>query len=228
MFLVRDDIFPEGLDNTRLEIMKSDKHTSQDETPDFTEAIDLGDACAAGAAEQSGAEEQSSAAEDEVVTISKAEYEKLQSELAEAKDRGLRALAELENFRARTNRLHAEERKYASLDLARAILPVWDNLALALSIDDPQNNGAAVLDGVKMVYDEFHKILEQNGIQKIEALHQPFDPNFHESVAFMPSDEYPANTVLVEIKAGFKLHERVVRAAQVVLAAPQPAKPAAE
>lgn len=158
----------------------------------------------------------------EEITIPLAEYEKLKAELDEAKDRGLRALAELENFRQRTNRLAQEERKYASIDLARAVLPLWDNLGLALTIDDPEKNGPAVVDGVKMVYQEFLNVLEKNGIKKIDALHKPFDPNFHESVAFMPSDEFPANTVLVELKAGFTLHERVVRAAQVVLASPAP------
>ena len=168
------------------------------------------------------------AVEVETVTIPVAEYEKLKSELDEAKDRGLRALAELENFRARTKRLHDEERKYASADLARAILPIWDNLNLALGIEDAENNGAAVLAGVKMVVDEFLKVLQNNGIQKIDALHKPFDPNFHESVSFMPSDEYPANTVIYEVKSGFKLYDRVIRAAQVVLASPPKAAPKTE
>ena len=202
--------------------MKSDNDESRNEQPRFNEtgaeAQELSDealdACAGAA---------NAASEKETVTILKSEYENLKKELDEAKDRGLRALAELENFRSRTKRLHDEERKYASVDLARAILPVWDNLALALSIDDPENNGAAVLEGVKMVADEFLNIFQKNGIEKIDALHKPFDPNFHESVAFMPSDEYPANTVLVEVKAGFKLYDRVIRATQVVLAAPSPA-----
>lgn len=157
---------------------------------------------------------------DELITISASEYEKLKADLDAANDRSLRALAELENFRNRTNRLTQEERKYASIDLARDILPLWDDLGLALNIQDPDKNGQAVVDGVKMVHDEFLNVLSKNGIKKIDALHQPFDPNFHESVAFVPSDEYPANTVVAELKAGFTLHERIVRASQVVLASP--------
>lgn len=157
---------------------------------------------------------------EETMTISVAEYNKLKADLNEAKDRSLRALAELENFRNRTNRLQKEERKYASADIARAILPLWDNLGLALSIQDPEKNVLAFVDGVKMVYQEFLNVLEKNGVKKIQALGQPFDPKFHESVAFVPSDEYPANTVAVELKAGFMLHDRVIRAAQVCLAAP--------
>jgi len=170
------------------------------------------------------AQEESDAKEDETITISRAEYEKLKNDLEEAKDRGLRALADLENFRARTNRLAQEERKYASMNLARDVLPVWDNLGLALNIAEPEKNVAAVVEGVKMVRQELLNIFAKNNIEKIDALHKPFDPNFHESVAFTPSAEFEPNTVVVELKDGFKLHERVVRAAQVVLAAPVPKK----
>ena len=165
---------------------------------------------------------------DELVTIKKSELEKLRKELAEAQDRGLRALADLENYRARTNRLQAEERKYASMDLARAILPVWDNLNLALQIEEPEKNGAAVIDGVKMVCQEFLRVFANCGIDKINALHQPFDPNFHESVAFLQTDEFPPNTVVAELKTGFVLADRVVRATQVALAAPKPENKSAD
>ncbi len=168
------------------------------------------------------AQEDADASAPDTITVSRAEYEKLKSDLEEAKDRGLRALAELENFRARTNRLAQEERKYASMNLARDVLSVWDNLGLALNIAEPEKNVAAVVEGVKMVRQELLNIFAKNNIEKIDALHKPFDPNFHESVAFVPNDEFAPNTVVVELKDGFKLHERVVRASQVVLAAPVP------
>ena len=89
----------------------------------------------------------------------------------------------------------------------------------------PEKNGEAIVTGVKMVHDDFLKVLDKNGVKKIDAVHKPFDPKFHEAVAFVPTDEFPPNTVMVELKAGFTLHERVVRAAQVVLAS-APVKPA--
>ena len=206
-----------------MSYMKENKQEKGTETPVFNESSEQNVQSTSAEVEQACAQDATET--DELISIPKSEYDKLKQELEEAKDRGLRALAELENYRARTNRLHAEERKYASMDLARAILPVWDNLGLALQIDEPEKNGKAVLDGVKMVYDEFLNVLKKKqGVEKIDALHKPFDPNFHESVAFMPSDEYPANTVLVELKAGFKLHDRVVRATQVVIAAQKPAE----
>ncbi|MBQ9812766.1 MAG: nucleotide exchange factor GrpE [Thermoguttaceae bacterium] len=189
---------------------------SKEDDPIFEEDVD---ALAKEIADQASSEQESG---EQVVTIPAAEYEKLKAELDAAKDRALRALAELENFRNRTNRLAQEERKYAGVDLARDMLPLWDNLGLALSIQEPDKNGQAVVDGVKMVHEEFLKVLSKNGINKIEALHQPFDPKFHESVAFVPSEEFPPNTVVVELKAGFTMHDRVVRAAQVVLASPVP------
>ena len=157
---------------------------------------------------------------EESITISVAEYEKLKNDLESANDRSLRALAELENFRNRTNRLAQEERKYASMDLARDVIPLWDNLELALNVESPEENAATIIEGVRMVHQEFLNALSKHGIHKIDALYQPFDPKFHESVAFAPTDEFPPNTVIVELKAGFTLHDRVVRAAQVVLAAP--------
>ena len=157
------------------------------------------------------------------------ELEKVKAERDEARDRALRALAELENFRARSNRLASEASKYASFDLAKAILPVWDDLGRAIEAAEAAPDGAinaeALVDGVKMVYNKFLEVLAQNGVERIEALNKPFDPNFHESIASLPNDEHPKDTVIVETQAGFKLRDRVVRPAQVVLAAPtQPAQ----
>ena len=157
------------------------------------------------------------------------ELEKVKAERDEARDRALRALAELENFRARSNRLASEASKYASFELAKAILPVWDDLGRALeaaeAAPDGVVNAEALVDGVKMVYNKFLETLAKNGVERIEALNKPFDPNFHESIASLPNDEHPKNTVIVETQAGFKLHDRVVRPAQVVLSVPsQPAQ----
>ncbi|MBR4833469.1 MAG: nucleotide exchange factor GrpE [Thermoguttaceae bacterium] len=157
------------------------------------------------------------------------ELEKVKAERDEARDRALRALAELENFRARSNRMASEASKYASFDLAKAILPVWDDLGRAIeaaeAAPDGNINAEALVDGVKMVYNKFLETLARNGVERIDALHKPFDPNFHESIASLPNDEFPKDTVIVETQAGFKLHERVVRPSQVVLAAPaQPAQ----
>ena len=162
-------------------------------------------------------------ATDKAARISESELQKLKQELDEAKDRGLRALAELENYRSRTSRVMAEDRKYAAVDLARAILPVWDNMGRAIEAAEKDFHPEAMLDGLKMMYQQFLDIFRSQHIEKIEALHEAFNPHLHESIASFPNADYPPNTVIHESQAGFKLHDRVIRPTQVVLSAPAPA-----
>ena len=149
------------------------------------------------------------------------EVESLRTELEEAKNRTLRALADFENYRARMNRQMAEERKYASIDFMREILPVWDNIGRALEAVAATHNLDSLVEGVQMVYSQFLEVLKKHHCEKIEAKFQPFDPNIHASVAQIPSTEYPANTVIEEVQAGFRLFDRVVRPSQVVLSKPE-------
>ncbi|MDD3587477.1 MAG: nucleotide exchange factor GrpE [Thermoguttaceae bacterium] len=157
---------------------------------------------------------------DKAARISESELQKLKQELEEAKDRGLRALAELENYRSRTNRAMAEDRKYAAVDLARAILPVWDNMGRAIEAAEKDFHPEAMLDGLKMMYQQFLDIFHSQHIEKIEALHEQFNPHLHESIASFPDAKFPPNTVIHESQTGFKLHDRVIRPTQVVLSAP--------
>ena len=145
------------------------------------------------------------------------EADPLRLELEEAKNRALRALADLENYRARMNRQMAEERKYASIDLMRELLPVWDNIGRTLESVAASHNLESLVEGVQMVHSQFLEVLKKYHCEKIEAMFQPFDPNFHASVAQMPNTEHPANTVITEVQPGFRLFDRVVRPSQVVL-----------
>ncbi|MDR3183577.1 MAG: nucleotide exchange factor GrpE [Planctomycetaceae bacterium] len=145
------------------------------------------------------------------------ELEQLRIDLEEAKNRGLRALADLENFRTRTNRQAAEERKYANLDLMRELLPIWDNIGRALQAVEKSHSLETLTEGVQIVHQQFIDVLQKYHCEKIDAQFKPFDPNFHASIAQMPNAEYPANTVVEEVQSGFKLYDRVVRPSQVVL-----------
>jgi molecular chaperone GrpE len=146
------------------------------------------------------------------------ELEQLRIDFDEAKNRSLRALADLENFRNRTNRQAAEERKYANLDLLRELLPIWDNIGRALEAVDKSHSLESLVEGVQMVHVQFLDVLKKFHCEKIEALHQLFDPNFHASIAQLSNEEHPTNTVIEEVQTGFKLFDRVVRPSQVVLA----------
>jgi len=145
------------------------------------------------------------------------EADRLRIELEEAKNRTLRALADSENYRARINRQMAEERKYANIDFMRELLPVWDNIGRALEAVAATHSLESLVEGVQIVHAQFLEVLKKHHCEKIEAVFQPFDPNIHASVAQIPNEDHPANTVIEEVQAGFCLFDRVVRSSQVVL-----------
>ncbi len=144
--------------------------------------------------------------------------EKAERERDEARDKMLRALAELENYRARANRERAETLKYAGIDLMRDLLPVWDNLERTLEAAEKTHNVASLIEGVRLVGEQFLGVLSRHHCTKIEAVGQPFDPHFHASVAQIPSADHEPNAVMHETQVGFKLYDRIVRPSQVVLA----------
>ncbi len=142
---------------------------------------------------------------------------KLQAELAAAKDRELRCHAELDNFRKRATREREDLARYSNMGLLRDLLPVLDNVERAIQAADKNADAAALLDGFKMVDQQMRDVLNRHNCKPIEALHMPFDPNVHHAVMQQPSDEYPANTVLMVTQNGYQLHDRVVRPSQVIV-----------
>jgi molecular chaperone GrpE len=144
--------------------------------------------------------------------------QKLRAELAAAKDRELRAHAELDNYRKRAARELDERLRYANIGLLRDLLPVLDNVDRA--IEAAEKNAAdagALLEGFKMVSQQLGEVLTRHHCTRIEALHTPFDPNVHHAVMQQPSDEHPANTVLMVTQNGYQLYDRVVRPSQVIV-----------
>ena len=148
-------------------------------------------------------------------------YARLEADLHQANDRTLRALAELENYRKRVARELDDMRKYANVDLIRDMLPVWDNMGRAMEAVEKTHDAQSLIDGVRMMHEQFVRILKQHHCEPIEALKQPFDPNVHEAISQMPNAGQPAGTVLYETQIGFKLYDRVVRPTQVVIVAPE-------
>jgi molecular chaperone GrpE len=144
----------------------------------------------------------------------------LETQLQEANQKALRAGAELENYRKRLQREVESEIRYAALPLVRDLIAVLDNLNRAIEATSTgrASEGASesgLLEGVKMVAAQFEAVLKQHGCTPIETVGQPFDPNQHQAIAQEPSDQYPAGTVTRAAQIGYKLHDRVVRPAQV-------------
>jgi molecular chaperone GrpE len=143
--------------------------------------------------------------------------QKLQAELAAAKDRELRVHAELDNYRKRAARELDERLRYANLPLLRDLLPVIDNVQRAIEAAEKNADAAALLEGFRMVNQQLDDVLSRHHCTRIEALHAPFDPNVHHAVMQQPSEEHPANTVLTVTQHGYQLHDRVVRPSQVIV-----------
>lgn len=146
---------------------------------------------------------------------------KLQAELQAAKDRELRCHAELDNYRKRASRELSEGLRYANMGLLRDLLPVLDNVERAIQAAEQNGDANTLLDGFKMVQQQIETVLKGHDCKLIEALHQPFDPHVHHAVMQQPSDEYPANTVLMVTQNGYQLHDRVVRPSQVIVSTNQ-------
>lgn len=169
----------------------------------------------------SGAEEQPNAGAADAAFAGN-EVERLQQEVREANDRALRAHAELENSRRRWRRDMEDETKYAALPLVRDLLNVLDNLERAIAAAEKSESNPHLLDGVRMVAQMMHDTLEQHGCKRIETDNVVFDPNLHQAIAQEPSAEIPSGHVTRAVQAGYKLHERVVRPAQVFVSTGAP------
>ena len=144
----------------------------------------------------------------------------MEGELRRANNEVLKAQAEFENFRKRMRREMEEETRYAALPLINELLPVIDNLERATQAAEQtgaERTGVAggLLDGVKMVSNQFDAALARYGCEKIEALGQEFDPHLHMALMQEPSREHPAGHVSRVLQSGYKMHDRVVRPAQV-------------
>jgi molecular chaperone GrpE len=148
----------------------------------------------------------------------------LQKQLDDANDRALRSHAELENFRKRARREIEDERRYAALSVINDLLGVLDNLERAVDAAGKSESSAGLLDGVKMVAQQFNTVLQQHHCRRIETIGRPFDPNLHEAAGQEPSTNIPAGHVARELRSGYQLHDRVVRPAQVLVAVAPAAK----
>lgn len=158
--------------------------------------------------------------------------EKLQAELAEAKDRALRAVAEMENYRRRAEKEREDTAKYAVTGFAREMLTVADNLRRALeslpetarTTDEPALK--ALIEGVDLTERDLLKVLERHGVRKIDPQGEKFDPNMHQAMFEAPDPEIAKGLVSKVVQSGYKIGERVLRPALVGVSAGVP-KPAA-
>ena len=183
-------------------------------------------------AQQESAPEASGQPEAEPTDAAAAVIAALQAEKAELKDQLLRSLAEVENIRRRAQRERENGARYAAEPLAKDILAVRDNLCRAIdsvsaeaAATEPQLK--ALLEGVVMTEKSLSEAFARHHVEIIDPLGEKFDPNLHDAMFEVPDPSQPAGTVAQVIEVGYRLHDRLLRAARVgvVKAAPAAATP---
>ncbi len=150
----------------------------------------------------------------------------LEKEKKENWDRYLRSAADLENLRKRTKREIDDARYDAKMKTLKEMLPVVDNLERAIEHASSQGGVNPIVEGVQLVLRQFQTAFERLDVVGVEALNLPFDPNLHEAISQQESDA-PPGTIVQVLQRGYKIGERLLRPALVVVAKPA-AKPAAE
>ena len=144
----------------------------------------------------------------------------------ELKDRLLRAHAEWDNSRKRILREKEEAVRYAGEAFLERLLPVLDNFEMGLQAAKSATDAKAIAQGLEMVLAQFQQALRDAGVEVIEAVGQPFDPHRHEALGHHESSEHPEGQVLPQMRKGYKLKDRLLRAASVFVAKPPEGKQA--
>lgn len=153
-----------------------------------------------------------------------AELEALKAERDRFRDQWMRAAADFENFRKRTKRDLDDAKARGRDDVIRELLPVFDNLDRAVQSSEVATDVKSVIDGVRMVLKMFEDTSKNIGLVRIKTIGERFDPNAHEALQQVDSPDSAPGTIVSEIAAGYRVGERLVRPAMVVVAR-KPAEP---
>src|SRR5512136_2060790 len=146
------------------------------------------------------------------------ELQTLQQEISHFRELYLRKLADFDNYRKRQEREMVEFRRYSNAELMRDCLPVLDNLERALTA--PAGDGKGLREGVELVLRQFREILGRHGLSEVDPIDQPFDPAFHEAIQRYEVSGVEEPTVVQVLQKGYRLGERLIRPALVIVAVP--------
>ncbi len=154
---------------------------------------------------------------DQDIARMQQELETARSENEAAADMMLRLAAEMDNYKKRVLKERESLIKYGSQGLVQELLPILDNFGRAIESGNESREFDSFLEGVVMIFKQMSDALERKGISEIDAVGEVFDPNIHEAVMQVNSEEYPENIVVEELQKGYMLHDRVIRPAMVTV-----------
>ncbi len=145
--------------------------------------------------------------------------EQAQADAQHWKELALRSAAELDNFRKRAAKERMDAVKYANGSLLETLLPVIDNFEFGLQAARVEGENSPVLMGMSMVQKQITDFLKENGVDEIPTVGQKFDPNLHEAVSSQPTADAAEGMILTQLRRGYRLRDRLLRPASVVVAA---------
>lgn len=153
----------------------------------------------------------------EAIELSETELElqRLNALAEENNNRYLRTQADFDNFRRRTVKEREELAKYASLKLVEQIVPVLDNFERAILASTDNQDFESFSKGVNMIFRQLSQLLEQEGLQQMNAVGQPFNPEYHQAIMQVEADEHEEGIVVEEVQKGYMLKDKVLRPAMV-------------
>jgi molecular chaperone GrpE len=202
-------------ENEQLDNKENENEQSNVNQPEGTEASQQSEA-----AQEANPEEETDAsseqshqegASDQVL----AELEQARKQAEENYQRLLRVQADYDNFRRRTREEKEQLAKYASLKLIEQLLPVLDNFERALASSNDKKDYDALYKGLDMTFRQLEQVLAQEGLQRMESVGQPFNPEYHQAIMQVESEEHEEGIIVEEVQKGYMLKDKVIRPAMV-------------
>ena len=150
------------------------------------------------------------------------DLEAVQTDLDRFRDLALRTQADFDNFRKRAAREREDAIRYANATLVEQLIPILDNFELGLEASRSDAGSSAILSGMDMVLKQLQDFLASNGVETVDALGKPFDHNLHEAVAQEESAEVEEGHVVRQLRKGYRLRDRLIRPANVIVSKGKP------
>lgn len=188
------------------------------DTPEETEVSEAAEETAeSGEPEEAAADEEVPEAEEDPTAVLEAKVKALEDAAAADKDKYLRLLAEYDNFRKRSVKERLDASADATAKAALEVISVIDNFERAMAAECSDEGYKK---GVEMIYGQFTEVIKKLGVEEIDALGKEFDPNLHNAVSQVEDENFGENTVSQVYQKGYKLGDKVIRCAMVVVANP--------
>ncbi len=164
---------------------------------------------------ENGSEEAAAGQESEEVSEN---IEAIISKMKELEEQNLRIRAEFANFKRRVEREQGELADYIKSKIFQKLLPILDDFKMMIEKSSTEHDETSILEGAKMIYEKFSQVLEKEGLKKIEALGEKFDPQLHDALMMQPIEDKEKHERIVEVyQDGYQLHDKLIRPSKVVV-----------